>query len=69
MVNLCFFLRILFVRLTSNSEGLDLEIFVIYIEQVFKKFRENRSLRSRATCTKIRDFCNIMLKEDLISLE
>ena len=37
----------------AKSEGLDLEIFVIYIGQVFKIFRETRSLRSRATCTKI----------------
>ena len=40
----------------ANSEGLDLEIFFIYIGQVFKLFRETQSLRSRATCTKIRDF-------------
>ena len=53
----------------ANSEGLDLEIFVIYIGQVFKLFRETKSLRSRATCTKIKRFFNIVVKEGALSLE
>ena len=53
----------------ANSEGLDLEIFVIHIWQVFKLFKETRSLRIRATCTKIRDFFNIVVKEGALSLE
>ena len=53
----------------ANSEGLDLEIFFIYIGQVFKLFRETKSLRSRATCTKNKRFFNIVVKEGALSLE